>query len=98
LTGKKSKTRYKVFVHAAVPKELKAIPKEVRQKIKTAISALSDDPIPIGSSRLRGRVNAYRIRVSEYRIIYEVHASEIVVYVIGVAHRKEVYKRILRRN
>ena len=46
----------------------------------------------------KGRKGAYRIRVADYRLLYEVHATEIVVYVIGVAHRREVYLRLLRRR
>jgi mRNA interferase RelE/StbE len=95
LTGKKSKIRFKILVHSAVPKEIESIPKNLRQKIKNAITSLSEDPIPVGSTRIRGRVNAYRIRISDYRIIYEVHATEIVVYIVGVAHRREVYRRVL---
>ncbi len=62
------------------------------------IDELRTNPTPLGSSRLRGRENAYRIRVGNYRIVYEVHATEIVVYVVGVAHRREVYRRILKRQ
>lgn len=47
---------------------------------------------------MKGRADAYRLRVCSYHVLYEVHATEIVVYVIGVAHRKEVYRRLLRRR
>ena len=56
------------------------------------------DPIPVGARRIRGRQNAYRIRIGDYRIVYEVHVTEVVVYVVGVAHRREVYRRILERR
>ena len=98
MTGKKSKTRFRILVHAAVPKEIESVPEPFRQRIGDTISSLSEDPVPVGASRIRGRVNAYRIRVSDYRIVYEVHVTEIVVYVVGVAHRREVYRRILRRT
>ena len=54
--------------------------------------------VPIGASRIKGRTNAYRIRVVAHRIVYEVHVTEIVVYVVRVGHRREVYRRILRRG
>jgi mRNA-degrading endonuclease RelE of RelBE toxin-antitoxin system len=41
---------------------------------------------------------AYRIRFGRYRLLYEVHATEIVVYVVGIAHRKDVYTRLLKRR
>jgi mRNA interferase RelE/StbE len=55
-------------------------------------------PRPSSAERLKGRKNAFRIRVGQYRLLYEVHAWEIVVYVVGVAHRREVYLRLLRRR
>jgi len=91
-------TKYRVVVHAAVPRELKALPAKVRKVATEAITSLADDPVPMQASRLRGRVNAYRLRVGDYRIVYEVHATEVVVYVVGVAHRREVYRRLLRRR
>ena len=98
MTGKESKRPFRVLVHAAVPKEIAALPETVRSQVKEIIGSLAWDPIPVGSSRIKGRTNAYRIRVSDYRIVYEVHVTEIVIYVVGVAHRREVYKRILRRR
>jgi len=90
--------RYKVLLHASVSKELKTLPAGIRQKAKSIIDQFSVNPVPVGASRLRGRTNAYRIRVGDYRIVYEVHATEIVVYVVGVSHRREIYRRILRRK
>ena len=52
----------------------------------------------MGAGRLRGRANAYRIRIGSHRIVYEVHATEVVVYIVGIAHRREVYRRILERR
>lgn len=85
-------------MHAAVPKEIRRLPVSVRGRVKSAIDRLAEDPTPLGSSRLRGRQDAYRIRVGNYRIVYEVHVTEIVVYVVGVAHRREIYRRILKRR
>ena len=98
MTGMKSRTPFRILVHASVPKEIASLPKSSRQRIKDAITSLAEDPVPVGASRIRGRVNAYRIRVSDYRIVYEVHVTEIVVYVVTVAHQREIYRRILRRR
>lgn len=81
-----------------MPKEIRAIREPVRHRIREAITSLASNPIPIGASRIRGRTNAYRIRVAACRIVYEVHVTEIVVYVVRVGHRREVYRRILQRN
>jgi mRNA interferase RelE/StbE len=45
-----------------------------------------------------GRENVYRIRIGNYRIVYEVHVTKVIVYSVGVAHRREVYRRILNRR
>ena len=97
MSGKRSETKYRVLLHAAVPKELRKLPTKIRDRAKATIDGLGEDPIPIGAGRLRGRENAYRIRIGDYRIVYEVHVTEIVVYVVGAAHRREVYRRILDR-
>ena len=90
--------KYRVLLHATVLKELRRIPAATRRKVKAAIDGLATDPIPVGAGRLRGRESAYRLRIGDYRIVYEVHATEIVVYVVGVAHRREVYRQILKRR
>lgn len=56
-----------------------------------AIRALADDPRPLGSRKLVGR-DSYRIRVGDYRVIYLMDDGEIVVTVLGVGHRREVYR------
>lgn len=97
-SGAMSETKYKLILHKKAFDEIKALPNKIKKQVQTIIDGLVTNPTPYNSVRLKGTINAYRIRVSDYRIVYEIHATEIVVYVIGVAHRKEVYKRILRRG
>lgn len=92
-----SKKIYKVLLHAQVPKECTALPADIRAKVMAIIESLSTHPFPPIASKLQGRQSCYRIRVGDYCLVYEVHATEVVVYVIGVAQRKEVYRVILRR-
>jgi mRNA interferase RelE/StbE len=90
--------RYTLVLHRDAVGEIGRLPARVKERVKQAIDSLEKVPVPRRASRLKGRANAYRIRIADYRILYEVHATEIVVYVIGVAHRKEAYKRLLRRR
>ena len=92
------KQRYRVVLHQAALVEIRRLPKRIKEQVREAIETLAENPTPRAASRLRGRAHAYRIRFGDYRMLYEVHATEIVVYVVGVAHRKEVYKRLLRRR
>jgi mRNA interferase RelE/StbE len=89
---------YRIVLHREALRELAALPKKIRVQISGIIDGLADDPRPVAAAALKGRKGAFRIRVGDYRLLYEVHATEIVVYVIGVAHRREVYARLLRRR
>jgi mRNA interferase RelE/StbE len=56
-----------------------------------AIGQLADNPRPVGCKKLKG-MSAWRIRVGDYRVVYEIHDDVLVVLVVRVAHRREVYK------
>jgi len=91
------KKNYKVMLHKVAIKELSRLPKPIKDKACSIIDELAFNPVPQIASKLHGRSNAYRIRMNDYRIVYEVHVTEIVVYIVGVAHRKDVYRHVLRR-
>ena len=75
----------------SVAKDLRGIPKtEVRRLLKR-IEALRDDPRPAGCEKLTGR-DLYRIRQGVYRIVYSVDDAAVVIEVIKVGHRREVYR------
>jgi mRNA interferase RelE/StbE len=93
-----SATTYSVVLHREAYREILALPKKVRSQFREVTDGLQSDPRPPGAVPLKGRKGAYRIRIGDYRLLYEVHATEIIVYVIGVAHRREVYVRLLRRK
>ena len=61
-------------------------------EILQAVEALAGNPFPIGSTKLNGTVDVHRIRVGKYRVIYEVQGNELVIEVIRVGHRKDVYR------
>ncbi|MBX3739382.1 MAG: type II toxin-antitoxin system RelE/ParE family toxin [Akkermansiaceae bacterium] len=64
----------------------------VAQRVDAAILKLADDPHPPGSLKLAGDENAYRIRVGDYRIIYEIRNEVLVVLVVKIGHRKDIYR------
>lgn len=73
-------------------KQIEALPKSVAARVESAIAALADDPRPAGSLKLKDREHTWRIRVGRYRIVYEVHDDVLVVIIIRVAHRRDVYR------
>jgi len=83
---------YKILYKKTVEKELRKLPKTIFVIVVSMIQTLSENPRPNNSVKLRGATNLYRIRHSDYRIIYSINDQEIVIIVIKVAHRKEVYR------
>ena len=83
--------RYKLLFKQSVAKDLRPMPKKDVARILKRIEALRDDPRPPGCEKLSGR-EQYRIRQSVYRIIYEVTDEHLVVTVVKIGHRKQVYK------
>jgi len=63
-----------------------------REKIRDRIRLLATEPQHHGSIKLSGEENAYRTRVGRYRIVYEIYDAEVVVCVVNVDHRKDVYR------
>lgn len=81
---------YKVRVERKAQKKLSKIPEPYYSNIKTDILDLGNDPRPSGCKKLKGR-DGYRIRVADYRIIYEIQDSVLLVDVIDLGHRKDIY-------
>jgi mRNA interferase RelE/StbE len=84
---------YSVRIKTSAIKEIEAIPtKRERQRIVRPISALADDPRPVGCQKLAGGENRFRVRQGRCRIVYAVEDSELIVEVVRVGHRKDVYR------
>lgn len=81
---------YKVRVERKAQKKLSKISEPYYSNIKAAILDLGNDPRPQGCKKLKGR-EGYRIRVANYRIIYEILDSVLLVDVIDLGHRKDIY-------
>jgi len=83
--------RYKVIIRKSVSKDLKGIPKKDVRRILAAIEALADDPRPPGTKKLSGQ-ERYRFRQGNYRILYEIEDDKLIVCVVRVGDRREVYR------
>jgi mRNA interferase RelE/StbE len=85
--------KYSVFIKPSAVKEIEALSrKKERQQIMHRIGQLADNPRPPGCQKLSG-YDRYRIRQGNYRIVYGIEDEELVVYVVRVAHRKDVYRK-----
>jgi mRNA interferase RelE/StbE len=85
--------RYSLRIKPSAAKELEAIePKAIRKKVVERIQALADDPRPPGCEKLSGHLDRYRVRQGVWRIVYAIKDKELVVFVVKVGHRREVYR------
>ena len=82
---------YKILISKQAEKSLTKIPDPYYSSIKDRIRDLSLNPRPTGCKKLTNR-DAYRIRVSNYRIIYEISDTNLLIHVINIGHRKNIYK------
>jgi mRNA interferase RelE/StbE len=85
---------YRLEFTKPATKQFKALPHQVQQRLQPKIEALTTEPRPAGMIKLIGEEELYRIRVGEYRIVYTIQDDQLLVLVVVVAHRREVYRRL----
>ena len=85
--------RYELRFRPAALRQLRKLDSQIARRIKSATEALRAEPRPSGVKALAGQHGWLRIRVGDYRIIYEVRDSELVVLVIQIGHRSHIYDR-----
>jgi mRNA interferase RelE/StbE len=83
---------YRVEVARRAVKAILRLPRAEQQRVRAAIDLLAESPRPPGCVALTGERSAYRVRVGDYRIVYEVHDRLLLVQVVRVGHRREVYR------
>jgi len=81
---------YKIVLSKTAQKQLDKLPDQVVEILAAVILSLADDPRPVGCKKLKGR-DGWRIRQGNYRIIYDILEDILVVDIIAVGHRKDVY-------
>jgi len=88
---------YTIEVAPTAERQIKALPKSIRTQIGRRIDKLAADPRPHGVEKIAGEENLYRIRSGDYRILYEINDQELLVLVVKIGDRKEVYRRLPKR-
>ena len=84
---------YRIKILPTAQKELASLPKAIRIRIGKKIDSLQTNPTPQGVKLLKGKEReAYRVRVGDYRILYQIKKDILTVLVIKIGHRKEVYR------
>ncbi|MGD9857553.1 MAG: type II toxin-antitoxin system RelE/ParE family toxin [Planctomycetaceae bacterium] len=83
---------YRVELKPRADKELRALPQSVQLRVVRALRDLSENPRPAGVKKLAGETDLYRIRVGDYRVVYQIQDERLLVLVVRVAHRRDVYR------
>ena len=83
---------YEIRVSRPVEREVRALPQQVRDRLRSAVRELAENPRPAGCEKLAGTNDRYRIRVGDYRVVYEINDDEQQILVETVRHRRDVYR------
>lgn len=84
---------YSVIVAPAAKRDLKRLPAEAVRRVASAIDDLAEEPRPHGSAKLQGATDLYRIRIGDYRVIYQIHDRQLRILIVRVGHRRDIYDR-----
>jgi mRNA interferase RelE/StbE len=86
--------KYRIEFKRSAAKALKKFPKSDQRRIRDRIDDLSENLPDPTTTKMKGDNPFHRIRVGDYRIIYEIHRDILVIMVLKIGHRKEVYRRL----
>lgn len=89
---------YRIELAPRAVRQFKRLPKRVQLRLRDAIDTLAGNPRPAGAAQLSGQEERlYRVREGDYRIIYQIQDDVLLVLVVGVGHRRDIYKLLLGR-
>ena len=84
---------YEIELTRAARRDLENLPRNMLKRVDARILLLADDPRPRAAKKLSGPEGFLRLRVGDYRIIYQVEKDRLVVLVVRIGHRREIYRR-----
>ena len=84
--------RYTIRFAPTANRNFDRLPAQIRWRVRAAIDRLAANPRPPGVRKLSGNAADYRIRVGQYRVLYDINDAEILVYIVRIGHRREVYR------
>lgn len=85
--------KYRVEVAPAALRQLRKLDPPARRRIQAAIELLTDQPRPSGAKKLVGGEGEWRVRTGDYRIVYGIHDRVLLILVVAVGHRRDIYER-----
>ena len=85
--------RYRIVFTPSAERAFLALSKDVQRRIDQRLLTLQDNPRPAGITALKGDAGILRLRVGDYRVLYTVHDDQVVILIVAVGHRREIYRR-----
>jgi mRNA interferase RelE/StbE len=83
---------YAIQFKPAALRQFEKLPRDPQKRIASKIQRLRDDPFPSGCKKLFGEPDTWRVRVGDYRVIYRVHRGVLLILVVNIGHRRDVYR------
>ena len=84
---------YTVIIPKVVQKQLDALPEDIYERVIEKLQQLAEDPCPSGVVKLKGTDNEYRIRIGDYRVLYEINDEELIILLLQCKHRRDAYRK-----
>jgi mRNA interferase RelE/StbE len=84
---------YTVEISSLAARQIKKLPPETQIQVLAQLAALAQQPRPDGVTKMKGEENTYRLRVKNYRILYEILDQQLIVLIVKVGHRREGYRK-----
>lgn len=84
---------YKVIVKPSAAKVIRKLERNIQRRIVQLLERLAEHPRPEGVVKMAGDDNLWRLRIGDYRMIYEIHDGQLIVLVLRVGHRRDVYRK-----
>ena len=84
--------RYSIEISRPAEKQLRKLPRKDQRRVAEVMLGLAENPIPKGARKLSGYDDVFRVRVGQYRILYSVSGKKLVIIILKIGHRKDVYR------
>ncbi|MET0953110.1 MAG: type II toxin-antitoxin system RelE/ParE family toxin [Aeromicrobium sp.] len=84
---------YRVEIAPAAVRQLRKLDPAARRRVQAAVELLATDPRPSGAKKLVGGAGEWRVRTGDFRVVYQIHDDVLVVLVVALGHRREIYRR-----
>ena len=86
---------YRIELSPRAQRDFRALDGSVRRRIKRRIDSLAENPHPSGIEKIEGEDDLYRLRVGDYRTLYQVKEKILLILIVGIGHRRDIYRRLV---